>query len=96
MVLSTRRLMAVSQAIKDHLPRVRRISSYCLPRNVGGASQQVVHRAVVPHMRLCVTSRKDAMSDAKMSRMVGRIRGLNYAALWVLFASGLEESKSLL
>jgi radical SAM superfamily enzyme YgiQ (UPF0313 family) len=40
MVLSTRRLMALLQAIKDHLPRVRRISSYCLPRNVRGKSVQ--------------------------------------------------------
>jgi radical SAM superfamily enzyme YgiQ (UPF0313 family) len=34
MALSTRRLMTLLQAIKDYLPRVRRISSYCLPRNV--------------------------------------------------------------
>ena len=34
LALSTRRLMTLLQAIKDHLPRVRRISSYCLPRNV--------------------------------------------------------------
>ncbi len=34
MVLSTRRLMTLLQAIKDQLPQVRRISSYCLPRNV--------------------------------------------------------------
>ena len=34
MVLSTRRLMTLLQSIKDQLPQVRRISSYCLPRNV--------------------------------------------------------------
>jgi len=34
MVLSTRRLMVLLSAIKDHLPKVRRISSYCLPRNL--------------------------------------------------------------
>jgi radical SAM superfamily enzyme YgiQ (UPF0313 family) len=34
MALSTRRLMVVLQAIRTHLPHVRRISSYCLPRNV--------------------------------------------------------------
>ena len=34
MVLSTRRLMTLLSAIKDHLPKVRRISSYCLPRNL--------------------------------------------------------------
>jgi radical SAM superfamily enzyme YgiQ (UPF0313 family) len=34
LVLSTRRLLAVLQAIRDHLPAVRRVSTYCLPRNL--------------------------------------------------------------
>jgi radical SAM superfamily enzyme YgiQ (UPF0313 family) len=34
LALSTRRLMTLLAAIKTHLPRVRRISSYCLPRNL--------------------------------------------------------------
>lgn len=34
LALSTRRLMAVLQAVRTHLPGVRRISSYCLPRNL--------------------------------------------------------------
>jgi hypothetical protein len=38
MALSTRRLMAVLEAIRTHLPGVRRISSYCLPRNVRSKS----------------------------------------------------------
>lgn len=40
MVLSTRRLMAVLASIQEHLPAVRRISSYCLPRNVRNKSVQ--------------------------------------------------------
>ena len=38
MVLSTRRLLDVLQAIRSHLPQVRRVSSYCLPRNVRNKS----------------------------------------------------------
>lgn len=34
MALSTRRLMHVLEAIRAHMPSVRRVSSYCLPRNV--------------------------------------------------------------
>ena len=34
MVLSTRRLLAVLTAIREHLPGVHRVSSYCLPRNL--------------------------------------------------------------
>lgn len=34
LVLSTRRLLAILSAIRSHLPSVRRVSSYCLPRNL--------------------------------------------------------------
>jgi radical SAM superfamily enzyme YgiQ (UPF0313 family) len=34
LVLSTRRLLNVLEAIRDRLPSVHRISSYCLPRNL--------------------------------------------------------------
>jgi radical SAM superfamily enzyme YgiQ (UPF0313 family) len=34
LVLSTRRLLAILNAIRSHLPSVRRVSSYCLPRNL--------------------------------------------------------------
>ncbi|HTY98525.1 MAG TPA: radical SAM protein, partial [Rhodocyclaceae bacterium] len=34
LVLPTRRLLAVLEAIHAHLPAVRRVSSYCLPRNL--------------------------------------------------------------
>jgi radical SAM superfamily enzyme YgiQ (UPF0313 family) len=40
MVLSTRRLMTLLAAVREHLPQVRRISSYCLPRNVRNKSIQ--------------------------------------------------------
>ncbi len=38
MVLSTRRLLSLLEAIRTHLPGVRRVSSYCLPRNVRNKS----------------------------------------------------------
>jgi radical SAM superfamily enzyme YgiQ (UPF0313 family) len=34
LVLSTRRLLAILGAIREHLPGVQRVSSYCLPRNL--------------------------------------------------------------
>ncbi len=40
MALSTRRLMTVLTAIKTHMPAVRRVSTYCLPRNVRNKSVQ--------------------------------------------------------
>ncbi|MDR3087368.1 MAG: radical SAM protein, partial [Azoarcus sp.] len=34
LVLPTRRLLATLKAIREHLPDVHRVSSYCLPRNL--------------------------------------------------------------
>ena len=34
MVLPMRKLVAILEMIKKHLPQVRRVSSYCLPRNI--------------------------------------------------------------
>jgi len=34
LVLPTRRLLEILAAIGEHLPAVRRVSSYCLPRNL--------------------------------------------------------------
>jgi radical SAM superfamily enzyme YgiQ (UPF0313 family) len=34
LVLPTRRLLEILRAIREHLPGVRRVSSYCLPRNL--------------------------------------------------------------
>ncbi|HRL77265.1 MAG TPA: radical SAM protein [Candidatus Accumulibacter phosphatis] len=34
LVLPTRRLLRILEAIRRHLPAVRRVSSYCLPRNL--------------------------------------------------------------
>lgn len=40
LTLSTRRLLAVLNAIREHMPAVRRVSSYCLPRNLRNKSVQ--------------------------------------------------------
>ncbi|MBU1285222.1 MAG: radical SAM protein [Gammaproteobacteria bacterium] len=34
LVLPTRRLLTILQAIREHMPAVERVSSYCLPRNL--------------------------------------------------------------
>jgi radical SAM superfamily enzyme YgiQ (UPF0313 family) len=41
-VLPTRRLLAILEAIRTHLPSVHRISSYCLPRNLKKKSSEEV------------------------------------------------------
>ena len=43
LVLPTRRLLSILSAIKTHMPAVRRISSYCLPRNLRKKSQAEIN-----------------------------------------------------
>ena len=43
LVLPTRRLLTVIEAIRTHMPSVRRISSYCLPRNLRKKSHQEIN-----------------------------------------------------
>lgn len=38
MVLSTRRLTGILQAIREHMPHVERVSAYCLPGNIKNKS----------------------------------------------------------
>jgi len=40
MVLPSRRLMNILQAIREHLPWVKRVGAYCLPRNIRKKSAQ--------------------------------------------------------
>jgi len=40
MVLPTHRLLRILQAIREHMPSVQRVSSYCLPRNLKRKSVQ--------------------------------------------------------
>lgn len=40
MALSTRRLLNILQAIREHLPDVTRVSSYCLPSNLNNKSAE--------------------------------------------------------
>ena len=44
LVLPTRRLLEILEAIRTHMPAVRRISSYCLPRNLRKKSQAEINQ----------------------------------------------------
>lgn len=52
LVLPTRRLLTVLDAIRTHLPAVRRISSYCLPRNLRRKSQQEIDELAAAGLKM--------------------------------------------
>jgi len=52
LVLPTRRLLTILEAIRTHMPAVRRISSYCLPRNLRKKSQQEIDELAAAGLKM--------------------------------------------
>lgn len=52
LVLPTRRLLTILEAIHSHMPAVRRISSYCLPRNLRKKSQSEIDELAAAGLKM--------------------------------------------
>jgi radical SAM superfamily enzyme YgiQ (UPF0313 family) len=52
LVLPTRRLLNILEAIHTHMPAVRRISSYCLPRNLRKKSQAEIDELAAAGLKM--------------------------------------------
>lgn len=52
LVMPTRRLLTILEAIRTHMPAVRRISSYCLPRNLRKKSQTEIDELAAAGLKM--------------------------------------------
>ncbi len=52
LVLPTRRLLVILEAIRTYMPAVRRISSYCLPRNLLKKSQEEINQLAAAGLKM--------------------------------------------
>jgi radical SAM superfamily enzyme YgiQ (UPF0313 family) len=52
LVLPTRRLLTILEAIRTHMPAVRRVSSYCLPRNLRKKSQEEINELAAAGLKM--------------------------------------------
>jgi radical SAM superfamily enzyme YgiQ (UPF0313 family) len=96
LVLPTRRLLAVLDAIRTHLPSVHRVSSYCLPRNLAKKRQQEVdelHAAGLTMAYVGAESGDDTVL-AKISK--GETFASTLSALEKLGAAGIKRSVMIL
>ena len=96
MVLSTRRLMTLLAAIRTHLPHVRRISSYCLPRNVRNKSVQELTELREAGLSLAYIGAESG-DDTVLSRVnKGETHASTAEALHKLREAGITRSVMLL
>jgi radical SAM superfamily enzyme YgiQ (UPF0313 family) len=96
MALSTRRLMAVLTAIRTHLPRVRRISSYCLPRNLRHKSVQELQELRAAGLSLAYVGAESGDDEVLQNVHKGETFESTRDALDKLGAAGIARSVMLL
>lgn len=96
MVLSTRRLMTLLEAIKTHLPAVRRVSTYCLPRNVRNKTVQELTELREAGLTLAYIGAESGDDTVLQSVNKGETFESTRDALDKLGAAGITRSVMLL
>jgi len=96
MVLSTRRLMTLLAAIKDGLPKVRRISSYCLPRNLRNKSVAELQELSEAGLSLVYVGAESGDDEVLQRVNKGETFESTREALDKLGAAGISRSVMLL
>ena len=96
MTLSTRRLVAVLEAIKRELPAVHRVSSYCLPRNVSKKSVEEIKELADLGLSLVYVGAESG-DDEVLSRVnKGETFASTLSALQKLGEAGIKRSVMIL
>lgn len=96
LVLPTRRLLTVLDAIRTHLPAVRRISSYCLPRNLRKKSQQEIDELAAAGLKMVYVGAESGDDQVLAAVDKGETFETTCAALDKLGAAGITRSVMLL
>ncbi len=96
LVLPTRRLLNVLAAIREHLPAVRRISSYCLPRNLRKKSVDELKELAAAGLRIVYVGAESG-DDAVLERVnKGETFATTCDALDKLGQAGITRSVMIL
>ncbi|MFZ2268110.1 MAG: radical SAM protein [Azonexus sp.] len=96
LVLPTRRLLNILAAIRTHMPAVRRISSYCLPRNLGKKSQAEIDELAAAGLKMVYVGAESG-DDAVLAAVdKGETWESTRQALDKLGAAGITRSVMIL
>jgi len=95
-VLPTRRLLAILAAIRSHLPAARRISSYCLPRNLRKKSQAEVNELAAAGLSMVYVGAESGDDQVLAAVNKGETFDTTREALDKLGAAGITRSVMIL
>jgi radical SAM superfamily enzyme YgiQ (UPF0313 family) len=96
LVLPTRRLLAVLDAIRQHLPAVRRVSSYCLPRNLRRKSVDELRELAAAGLSIAYVGAESGDDEVLERVNKGETFESTRAALDKLGAAGITRSVMIL
>ena len=96
LVLPTRRLLAVLQAIREHLPEVERVSSYCLPRNLRRKSVDELRELADAGLRMAYVGAESGDDEVLARVNKGETYSSTLDALEKLGEAGISRSVMIL
>lgn len=96
LVLPTRRLIAILEAIRTHMPAVRRISSYCLPRNLRKKSQAEIDELAAAGLKMVYVGAESGDDQVLAAVDKGETFDTTREALDKLGAAGITRSVMIL
>ncbi|HLA30299.1 MAG TPA: radical SAM protein [Pseudomonas sp.] len=96
LVLPTRRLLTILQAIRTHMPDVQRVSSYCLPRNLRKKSVEELKELADAGLRMAYVGCESGDDEVLARVNKGETFESSLSALDKLGQAGISRSVMIL
>jgi radical SAM superfamily enzyme YgiQ (UPF0313 family) len=96
LVLPTRRLLTILEAIHTHMPAVRRISSYCLPRNLRKKGQSEIDELAAAGLKMVYVGAESGDDQVLEAVNKGETYETTREALDKLGTAGITRSVMIL
>ena len=96
LVLPTRRLLSILQAIAEHMPTVERVSSYCLPRNLRKKSVEELRELADAGLKMAYVGAESGDDEVLARVNKGETLESTRAALDKLGEAGVTRSVMIL
>lgn len=96
MALSTRRLLTILRAIEEHLPTVRRVTSYCLPSNLKNKSVSELQELADAGLKMVYVGAESGDNEVLQLVNKGETYASTLSALTKLGEAGIKRSVMIL
>lgn len=96
LVLPTRRLLTILRAIREHLPAVRRVSTYCLPRNLRKKSVEELRELADAGLAIAYVGAESGDDEVLQRVCKGETFETTREALDTLGSAGIKRSVMIL